>query len=413
MSGLVGLVGRTLAHSWSPEIHAAFGCADYRLFELEPEELEGFFRNPGLRAVNVTIPYKCDVMRFCGALSPGAEAIGSVNTVVRGADGVLRGFNTDLYGFRAMTARAGIPLAGKKVLILGSGGASRTARAAAAAEGAREIVGISRSGPDNYDNLSRHADADVVVNATPVGMYPANGAAPADLSLFPRLCGVVDLIYNPRRTALLLQAEALGIPRTDGLSMLVAQAAEAEGLFFGRRPDGDETERVLAGLARRRTNLVLIGMPGCGKSTVGARLAALSGRELVDTDERIAAEAGTDIPTLFARYGEADFRERERRAVAEAGKRTGIVLVTGGGAVKTPANRDALRQNGRIYHLERELDRLPSAGRPLSQRSTAAVLWAQRAPLYAAWRDAAADNNGAPEETAQAIWRDFCEHTGA
>lgn len=407
-----GLVGRRLGHSWSVPIHAALGCKGYRLIELEPDALASFLARPDIGGLNVTIPYKRDVMSLCDAIDPAAEAIGSVNTIVRGADGRLTGCNTDIDGFLYMARRAGISLAGRKVVILGSGGASLTARAAARREGAAEIIVISRSGPDNYENLSRHADAEILVNTTPVGMYPGNGAAPVDLNAFPHLTGVLDVIYNPRRTALLLQGSARGIPCSDGLPMLVAQAKRAEELFTGQSIPDSENERILSQLRREMTNLVLIGMPGSGKTTVGEALARLTGREAIDLDARIEEAAGRSIPEIFAREGESGFRAREAAAAAEAGKRTGVILLTGGGIVKTAANYAALHQNGRIYQLVRDLSLLPTEGRPLSQGADLGAMWRERAPLYRRFRDAEIDNNGAVEDTAAAIWRDFCEHSG-
>ena len=407
-----GLVGRRLGHSWSVPIHAALGCKGYRLIELEPDALASFLARPDIGGLNVTIPYKRDVMSLCDAIDPAAEAIGSVNTIVRGADGRLTGCNTDIDGFLYMARRAGISLAGRKVVILGSGGASLTARAAARREGAAEIIVISRSGPDNYENLSRHADAEILVNTTPVGMYPGNGAAPVDLNAFPHLTGVLDVIYNPRRTALLLQGSARGIPCSDGLPMLVAQAKRAEELFTGQSIPDSENERILSQLRREMTNLVLIGMPGSGKTTVGEALARLTGREAIDLDARIEEAAGRSIPEIFAREGESGFRAREAAAAAEAGKRTGVILLTGGGIVKTAANYAALHQNGRIYQLVRDLSLLPTEGRPLSQGGDLGAMWRERAPLYRRFRDAEIDNNGAVEDTAAAIWRDFCEHSG-
>ena len=380
-----GLLGRKLGHSWSAPIHAALGCADYRLIELEPEELGAFLAREEIGGLNVTIPYKRDVMAYCDVLDPMAEAIGSVNTLVRRADGKLYGYNTDAAGFCFMAQRAGIGFAGRKTLVLGSGGASRTAASCAKKLGAREVVVISRSGENNYTNLGCHADAERIVNTTPVGMYPNNGAAAVDLTAFPACAGVLDLIYNPRRTALLLQAEELGIPCSDGLPMLVAQAKAAEEHFFDRTIADRENERILAQLRRAMTNLVLIGMPGSGKSTVGAAL---------------------------AKGGEAAFRALEREATAACGALSGKLLLTGGGVVKTPENYAALHQNGRIYQLLRPLELLPTDGRPLSQGADLAAMWAERAPLYERFRDAAIDNSGTVEQTAQAIWRDFCENSG-
>ena len=407
-----GLLGRKLGHSWSVPIHAALGCAGYRLYELEPEKLAAFLRRTDIGGLNVTIPYKRDVMPLCDEIDPAAADIGSVNTLVRGADGKLRGYNTDIDGFCYMARRAGIGFAGKKVVVLGSGGASLTAQAAARREGAQEITVISRSGPDNYGNLDRHGDAEIVVNTTPVGMYPGNGAAPVDLSAFPRCEGVLDVIYNPRRTALLLQAEALGIPCCDGLPMLVAQAKTAEERFFGKPISDEENERILSQLRREMGNIVLIGMPGSGKSSIGQLLADLTGREAVDIDQKIMDRAGCSIPEIFAQGGEAAFRALEREETAKAGALTGKILLTGGGVVKTPENYGALRQNGRVYHLLRDLNVLPTDGRPLSQGADLAAMWRQREPLYRAFRDVSMDNNGPAAETAQAIWRDFCAHIG-
>lgn len=407
MSAIYGLLGRHLGHSWSVPLHRAFGCPDYRLIELEPEDLPTFLRREDIGGLNVTIPYKRTVMEHCDALSEEARAIGSVNALVRLPDGRLWGGNTDAAGFRSLVGRSGLSLAGRKVVILGTGGASLSVRYVAETAGAREVVRISRSGPDDYEHLSRHADADILVNATPVGMYPDNGAAPLDLRAFPKLSGVLDLIYNPCRTALLMQAEALGIPCAGGLSMLTAQAAEAETLFTGRPIPPEAIERAMAQLSRDTENIVLIGMPGCGKSAVGRALSRLTGREAVDIDAEIVRQTGKSIPEIFADGGEAAFRELERRATAEAGKRVGVILITGGGVVKDARNLASLRQNGRIYHLVRDLSLLSRAGRPLSQGADLAAMDAERAPLYRAFRDQAIDNDGTIEEAAEKIWRDL------
>ena len=409
---IFGLLGRKLGHSWSVPIHTALGCQGYRLIELEPEELEGFLRQPNIGGLNVTIPYKRDVMPFCDVIDPMAQAIGSVNTLTRRADGKLYAFNTDAAGFCWMAERAGISFTGKKAVVLGSGGASLTAVACAKKLGAREVVVISRSGENNYGNLARHADTDIVVNTTPVGMYPNTGVAAVDLTFFPRCSGVLDVVYNPRRTALLLQAEALGISCSDGLPMLVAQAKAAEEHFFEKPIPDSENERILALLRQECTNIVLIGMPGCGKTTVGQALAELTGREAIDIDRRIVERAGCSIPEIFAQGGETAFRTLEREETAEAGKLSGKIILTGGGVIKDARNYGPLHQNGRIYHLIRDLDILPTDGRPLSQTTDLSAMWAERAPLYARFRDAEIENNGSVRETAQAIWRDFCENSG-
>lgn len=412
MDGKVyGLLGRTLGHSWSVPIHAALGCESYRLIELEPEELPAFLAREDIGGLNVTIPYKRDVMAFCDEIDPMAQQIGSVNTLVR-RGGKLLGYNTDAAGFRWMAQRAGIDFRGAKVVVLGSGGASLTAQAVSRAMGARDVVVVSRSGENNYQNLSRQADADIIVNATPVGMYPNNGLSPVDLTRFSSCQGVLDLVYNPRRTALLLQAQDLGLPHSDGLPMLVAQATAAEEHFFEKTIPDSENRRILAMLRLEMTNLVLIGMPGCGKTTVGQALARLTGREAIDIDQRIEARAGRSIPEIFAQDGEGAFRAMQRAAIAEAGKETGKIILTGGGAVKDPANYAPLAQNGQIYHLTRALDLLPTEGRPISLKTGLAALWAEREPLYARFRDTVIDNSGAVEDTAAAIWRDHCAHSG-
>ena len=407
-----GLLGRTLGHSWSVPIHAQLGCPSYQLFERESEELEAFLTQPELGGINVTIPYKQAVMPFCHEIDDLARSIGSVNTIVR-ENGRLHGYNTDAIGFCRMAEGAGIRFPGKKVLVLGSGGASLTAQTMARKLGAREVLVISRHGENNYDDLSRHADADIVVNATPVGMFPHVGEKAVDLAAFPRCCGVLDLIYNPRRTALLLQAEELGIPHSDGLPMLVQQAVAAEEYFFHKTFEPVEGTRILQSLRQEMTNLVLIGMPGCGKTTVGRLLAERTGREAIDIDAAIEAHTGRSIPELFATEGEAFFRQLELEETAKAGALSGKLILTGGGVVKDPRNYAALHQNGRIYQLERRLDALPTDGRPLSQATAPEQLWQERKPLYQQFRDAVIDNNTTAEAAADAIWRDFCEHSGS
>ncbi len=407
-----GLLGRSLKHSYSLPIHKALGNAAYRLIELEPNELEPFLRREDIGGLNVTIPYKRDVMAYCDVISPEAAEIGSVNTIVRGADGKLRAWNTDAYGFEYLARRSGIGFFGRKTVILGSGGASLTVQAAARRLGATQVTVISRSGRDNYENLRLHRDAEIVVNATPVGMYPGTGASPANLREFPACAGVVDLIYNPCRTALMMQAEALGISHAGGLAMLVAQAKAAEEYFFGVPIPDAENESIFRQIRRQTENIVLIGMPGSGKSTVGKALSALTRRQCVDIDEEIVRAAGRSIPEIFAQSGEEEFRRLEREETAKAGRESGKIIVTGGGAVKDGCNYPSLRQNGRIYHLERGLAQLARDGRPLSEGADLAALYRERLPLYTRFRDAVVHNNGAAEKTAEEIWRDFCENTG-
>lgn len=397
-----GLLGEKLGHSFSPQIHRALAGYDYRLLPTPPEEMAELFRRRDFRGLNVTIPYKQTVIPLCDEVDPRAAAIGAVNTVVN-RNGRLTGYNTDIDGMICMARRAGVDLAGKKVVILGSGGTSHTAQAAARELGAAEIAVISRHGPDNYGNLSRHADAQVLINTTPVGMYPDCGLSPVSLDAFPRLEGVLDVVFNPLRTALLLQAMDRGLPCSCGLPMLVAQARRAAELFTGTAIPSSRAEEVLSSLSSELENIVLIGMPGCGKTTVGRALAERLGRAFVDLDEEIVRRAGRPIPDIFAREGEDAFRVLETRAVREAGSRTGLVISTGGGVVTRKENRDPLRQNGVIVHLTRPLAALPTGGRPVSQSTDLAVLWQRRAPLYAAFADLTADNSGPLERTLEQI----------
>ena len=408
-----GLIGRTLSHSWSVPIHKALGCREYRLIELEPEELESFLTKEDIGGLNVTIPYKRDVMPLCAELADSARRVGSVNTIVPSLRG-LCGHNTDLFGFQYALRRAGISLSGRKVLILGSGGASLAAKAAAESEKAREIVVISRQGPDNYQNLSRHRDAEVIINATPVGMSPNNGVLLVDPADFPHCDGVADMIYNPLRTAFLMRAEALALPCTDGLPMLVAQAAAAEELFTRQKGACDKIEAILSDLRQGMENIVLIGMPGCGKTTIGKELAELTGRPLIDIDGEIVKAAGCSIEDIFARGGETEFRRIEQEQTAFAGRQSGYIIVTGGGVVKTPENYPALHQNGRIYQIERDMALLEREGRPLSLAGNLEAMYRERRPLYEQFRNATVQNNKTPREAAEAIWRDFleCEDTG-
>ena len=407
MEKLYGLLGRRLGHSWSVPIHKALGCEGYRLIELEPEDLGDFLSREEIGGLNVTIPYKRDVMPFCDVIDPAAEAIGSVNTLVR-RDGKLYGYNTDIDGFLYTLRRAGISLKGKKVLILGSGGASLTARAAAKTEGARQVVVVSRAGEDNYENLpDRHGDAEVLINTTPVGMWPKLEGSPVDLRLLPKLTDVADVIYNPGRTNLLLQAEELGLRRAGGLPMLVQQAKRAEELFFDRAIPDAETKKITAQLRREMTNIVLVGMPGSGKTTVGQELARLSGKPFVDLDGEIVKKAGRPIPEIFAQEGEGAFRKIENEVLAEVCAKSGQVIATGGGAVLWSENRSAMRRTGRVYRLRRRLEDLPTEGRPLSQAGRLEEMERVRGPLYAAAADRDIWNDKSPEETAGRIWRDF------
>ena len=397
-----GLLGRKLGHSYSPQIHSYLGNYSYDLFEKEPEDLPDFIRHGNFTGINVTIPYKKDVIPFLDELSATAKKMQAVNTIVRRADGSLFGHNTDCFGFTSMVRRSGIPVSGQKVLVLGSGGTSNTAVKALEDLGAQVVV-ISRSGENNYSNLSRHFDARVIVNTTPVGMYPNNGASAVDLRQFPRLEGVLDVIYNPARTKLLLDAEQMGIPHENGLWMLVAQAKESAEYFTGRTIDDSVIASVHRKLAAQMENIILIGMPGCGKSTVGRLLADLSGKQLVDADARIQERSGMSIPEIFAQEGEAGFRKRESQILEQLGKQSGQVIATGGGCVTESRNYRYLRQNGRLYWLRRDISLLPRDGRPLSQAADLRQMYALREPMYRQFADAAIDNNGSIRETVETI----------
>ena len=397
-----GLLGRKLSHSYSPQIHSYLGDYSYDLFEKEPEELEGFLRNGDFTGLNVTIPYKKEVIPYLDDLSPVAKKMGAVNTIVRRADGTLFGHNTDYFGFCSMVKKSGLDVNGKKVLVLGSGGASNTAVAALNELGAKVIV-ISRTGENNYENLSRHYDARVIVNTTPVGMYPNTGTTPVELDSFDDLEGVLDVIYNPQRTLLLLDAENLNIPTENGLWMLVAQAKESAEYFLGSQLDDSIIPEIHKKLTIQMQNIILIGMPGCGKSTVGQALAEKLGRKFVDADQQIESMAGKSIPDIFAQDGEDAFRQWETRVLEELGKQSCLIISTGGGCITRERNYPLLHQNSRIIWLKRDLNLLPTDGRPLSQSNTLEALYGARKPLYEAFADIILENHTSPEETVRRI----------
>lgn len=397
-----GLLGRKLGHSYSPQIHSYLGTYAYALYEKEPAELEDFLKHGDFTGLNVTIPYKKEVIPFLDSLSPAAEKMGCVNTIIRREDGTLYGHNSDFFGFLSLVKHSGIPVEGKKALVLGSGGASNTAVHALRELGAHVVV-ISRTGENNYGNLFLHKDTAIIVNTTPVGMYPNTGNAPLDLRQFPHLEGVLDVVYNPARTQLLLDAEKLGIPCENGLWMLVAQAKEASEYFTGRKLDDSLIDAIHRKLRPQMENIVLIGMPGSGKSTIGAALAEKLNRPLVDADSVIAGLAGKSIPDIFAQDGEAAFRDWETKALADLGKRSGLILATGGGCVTREENYPLLHQNGTIFCLTRDLSLLPREGRPLSQKNDLGNMYQTRRPLYEAFADFTVDNNGTPESTVNAI----------
>ena len=398
----LGLIGEKLGHSFSPAIHTKLGTPDYSLFELKPEELETFLERGDFDGLNVTIPYKKAVIPYCAELTEQAKRIGSVNTIIRRADGTLLGHNTDYDGFLYMIRSSGVEVQGKKCLILGTGGASLTVRTVLEDLSAGEIVFISRTGENNYQNLDRHADARIIVNTTPVGMYPRSGEAPLNVRAFPALEGVFDLIYNPARTRLMLDAEQLGIPAVNGLGMLVAQAKAASERFRDISIPDHVVEDITREIEKQTKNLILVGMPGCGKSTIGRKLAARLDRPLVDTDEEIVKRIGCTIPEYFASHGEEEFRKREHEVLRDFSSRSGQVIATGGGIVTRPENMDPLRENSMVVFLRREIEKLPTRGRPISQSSDLHELYEKRRPLYEAAADVTVDNIR-PEQTVEEI----------
>jgi len=396
-----GLLGRKLGHSYSPQIHTFLGDYSYELFEREPEDVEHFLTYGDFSAINVTIPYKKTVMPYC-RLTETARYMGSVNTIIRQRDGSLLGHNSDYFGFTSMVKKSGLHPRGKKCLVLGSGGASVTAVAVLKEMGANVVV-ISRSGENHYGNLHLHADASIICNTTPVGMYPNNGVSPIDLNLFPHLEGVLDMIYNPTRTQLLQDAENLGLIYMSGLWMLVAQAKEAAEWFLGKQLPDELIEEVYNKLRLQMENVILIGMPGSGKSTIGKLLAEKLGKQFLDADDELVKTYGTSIPDIFNSEGEAGFREKEKAILKELGKRSGLVIATGGGCVTRKENYSLLHQNGTIFCLERALDLLPTDGRPLSQSNELSDLYAIRKPLYECFADHMIDNNGLLSDSVQQI----------
>ena len=421
-----GLIGRTLVHSYSKEIHEALGRYQYQLFSLAEDEMPDFINARDFRGLNVTIPYKKDVISLCDEVTDLARGIGAVNTLfwknasgtgasesINQEDKILVGHNTDYEGFLYAASRAGIDFEGKGVLILGTGGTSLMTRRAAADQNAAKIYIASRhpetdppSGSElqdagilstvSYEQLPEiAASIDVIVNTTPVGTFPNNMQQVIRLKDFPGCQAVIDVIYNPFKTALLLEAEKLGLKYTNGLPMLVAQATAAAGYFLGT-PGAfqKENQRIIKSMKQQMGNIVLIGMPGTGKSLIGKLLAELTGKTLQDTDAKIEEEAKMTIPEIFEKEGEAGFRDRESAICKKLGKERNLIIATGGGAILRPENVDALRQNGTLVHITRSIDKLPTRGRPLSQNiETLKKMEAQRMPLYKSAADITFRNN--------------------
>ena len=403
-----GLVGRTLGHSFSPLLHRLLWGADYGLMPMAEEELEPFFRARSFRGVNVTVPYKKTVMPFLDEIDNRALRIGCVNTVIRQEDGRLVGYNTDYDGFGLLADRTGISFSGRNVLIFGSGATAGTAACVAEDRGCRKVTYVSRTGKVNYQNLDTQRDAEILINATPVGMFPDNGSAPADPALFPACRGVLDVVYNPLKSRLVQRAASLGLPASGGLPMLAGQAAAAMPLFGAGTCSPALLEQVLTRLERMQQNIVLIGMPGSGKSTVGRMLAKALDRPLIDTDQMVTEQAGKSIPCIFGEDGEASFRRMEAEMIRKAAVRTGCVISIGGGGVLLPENREALTWNGRIYYLDRDAGLLCRRGRPLSDSGAALDrMVKKRTPIYEELCDRRVENNGTIQTAVQDILSDF------
>ena len=408
-----GCIGRKLGHSFSKEIHNALADYKYELLELEPDELAEFFRSRDFRGINVTVPYKEAVMPYLDTIDASAKEIGAVNTIVKDANGRLNGYNTDFYGIEKLISHAKIEICGKKVVILGTGGTAKTARAVARHLGAKEILTVSRTPNDNqisYGELyERHADADVIINTTPVGMYPNPYDAPINIEAFKSLSGVVDAVYNPLRTILIRGAMERGIPAEGGLYMLVAQAVRASEIFLGKSYPGSVTDEVFNKILKEKESIVLIGMPGCGKTTVGTLLANSLGRTLIDTDEMIVKNSGMPITEIFEKYGEAHFRCLESEAVKEAAKIPSAIIATGGGAILSKDNVSALKGNGRLYFIDRPLDSLiPTSDRPTaSDRAKIEQRYNERYGIYTAVSDVRITEAESAEAVMNAIRRDY------
>lgn len=398
-----GLLGERLGHSYSKQIHACLADYEYELYGVPREMAAEMIKSGKFDGLNVTIPYKELAYSLCDELDEFAREAKSVNTVVH-RNGKICGFNTDVFGFITMVERAGISFTEKNVVILGSGGTSKTAYLASKKMNAKKITVVSRSGEVNYDNIYSLTDTEIIVNTTPVGMYPKNGESPVELCRFPDCKGVVDVIYNPTKTALVFQAEALVIPWVSGLSMLAAQAFRACEIFTGESLSSTLIDTAIQSVMRSTANIILIGMPGSGKSTIAALLAEKTGRCLVDTDEEIRTRFGSPADIINSR-GEEHFRKLETEVIREFGRERGLIISTGGGVVTRPENLPLLSQNGRIYLIERDLEKLATNGRPLS--TDVKKLFDTRKNAYLHFADVKVNNNASPEDATDQIIKEF------
>lgn len=409
-----GLIGEHLKHSYSCEIHAQIADYEYELHEIPPSGLGGFLKKREFNAINVTIPYKQDVIPYLDEISDTAKRIGAVNTIVN-RNGRLYGDNTDFAGMLALAKHIGVDMKGRKVLILGTGGASKTGHALAEYMGAQSVFYVSRSGKDGsitYEQaVTEHSDAQIIINATPVGMFPKQDGRPIDISAFPKLEGVIDAIYNPLRTNLILDAQERGIPAEGGLYMLSAQAVHASAVFRDIPLDESLVDKAFKSVKNDKQSIVLIGMPSSGKTTVGRILAEKCGKQLADTDEYIVRRIGMPISDFFAKHGEAEFRKVEKETVAELSATGGRIIATGGGAVLDAENVRALKQNGVLVFLDRRPENLIATDdRPLaSHRSALEKLYAERYDIYCAAAELHIDANTTPEAEADAILKELAK----
>ena len=391
---MYGLLGKTLKSSFSKEIHGLFGVSDYRYYEIAPADLKSFIKSGTFSGLNVTMPYKIDVMAYLDYISDEASEVGSVNTIVKDDMGKLWGYNTDVYGFSAMLDKAEFIVKDSKVLVLGSGGASRAVCYVLRKRSAKEVIVISRTGEDNYENISKHYDADYIINATPVGMSPNDEERILDLSHFKRLKGVGDLIYNPLRTELLLQAEELYIPAIGGLYMLVAQAKRADELFTGKAISDKRCDEVYEEIYKNKRSLVLVGMPGSGKTTIGKILAKKLHASFYDTDRMIYEMTHKTPEEIIKSEGESMFRIIESKMIKQISSENNVIIATGGGAVTVDENNHNLRRNAIVVYVKRPIENLASKGRPLSQKAGIDKLYEARKDLYERFSDTSITNDG-------------------
>jgi len=396
-----GLLGEKLGHSYSPQIHSLLGNYEYRLYEKSPSEIEDFLKNGEWEGLNVTIPYKKAVIPFCSRCSDAVRKTGSANTLKKMPDGSIYADNTDVYGFSSLLDKNGIDPAGSKALILGNGGACVSVKAVLEERGA-EVVVISRRGENNYENLFLNRDARLIVNTTPVGMFPNNGKAPVNPEMFEECTAVLDIIYNPRHTALTMKAQELGMKNDTGLHMLAAQAIKSSQVFTGTEIPEKRIFEIENILLHQMQNIILIGMPGSGKTTIASKLAQQTQRPVMDLDEEFERINNCSPEEFIIKYGEEAFRIQETKVIEEAGKLSGYIISTGGGCVTRPENYPCLHQNGVIVWIERDIDKLPDDGRPVSKKTGIRALYQQRKPLYERFADISVENND-PSEAAGKI----------